>query len=971
PSHVLEDTAHLILELRINGRIVGETNLYPRAETTGIWDADQDLILCEADSEPILFVFSENNGEESQLLGPIQLLRRDVLAGRLEMPLTSTEDIVLKAKIETLSIGDLLIRQAHDEAKEEIEIENRFENALHQLRDFEGSGNLDILEQAISQFQFLVGMVHEVDPNLPVILQNLGICLGYRFKRLGNIEDLEGSIAQNEAAINFTPDSHLAKPNLLSNLGNSLMTRFQRLGNVDDITNAILRQQAAVELAPDDHPDKPGILSNLGNCLQTRFERFGNTADIDDAIARHGAAVSLTPDGDPKKPSRLNNLGNSLHLRFKRFGNIDDINSAIAQKKAAVNFTPIGHPDKPSRLNNLGASLTARFMRFKNVDDINSAITQQQATVDLSPDGHPTKPSRLQNLGNSLMVRFEHFKVINDIDRAIARQQASINLTPDGHPNKPSQLNSLGNAFLTRFIHYENVGDIGSAIEHLQAAVNLAPDDHPSKPGWLNNLGTHQHLARMGAIAQDAAAAAISLHQFDRAVEWLEQGRSIVWTQILQLRTPVDQLRDVDPRLANDLLRISRLLDSGTQDGEKLSSEEEGRRYRALAEKWEGIIKRVRELPDFEDFLRPPRFHRLLGAAKNGPVVVVNIAEERCDALALIDGIGEVMHIPLPDLTLEKATNLQVDLTSLLKSSNVRLRAVREPEFEHGHDGECKRILGELWNCLVKPVLDSLAYSAHPETLPRIWWCVTGPLAFLPIHAAGKYDEESTDGQIHDYVISSYSPTLTALLESLNTSADTPFKMLSVIEPSTGRWYIPNTKVELTHIQRHIKDRDHLVLEGPDATKERVIEAMRERCWLHLACHGSQNVKNPIKSGLKLRDGDLLLEEIIKLNLPRAEFAFLSACQTVSGDETLSEESVHIAGGMLLAGYRSVVATMWSIQDELAPVVADKFYAHLMKDGERPDSRMAAEALHESVQRLRRKPGISMVSWIPFVHLGI
>jgi CHAT domain-containing protein len=155
------------------------------------------------------------------------------------------------------------------------------------------------------------------------------------------------------------------------------------------------------------------------------------------------------------------------------------------------------------------------------------------------------------------------------------------------------------------------------------------------------------------------------------------------------------------------------------------------------------------------------------------------------------------------------------------------------------------------------------------------------------------------------------------------------------------------------------------------ATKRRVMRAMEDSNWVHLACHGVQNPKDPTKSALLLHDGHLTLEEIIKLELPQAEFAFLSACQTTTGDEKLSEEAAHIAGGMLLAGYRSVVATMWSIQDELAPEVADEFYAYIMKDDDRPNNAKAAEALHFSVQKLRQKRGLSFTDWIPFVHLGI
>jgi CHAT domain-containing protein len=260
----------------------------------------------------------------------------------------------------------------------------------------------------------------------------------------------------------------------------------------------------------------------------------------------------------------------------------------------------------------------------------------------------------------------------------------------------------------------------------------------------------------------------------------------------------------------------------------------------------------------------------------------------------------------------------------------------------------------------------------NPETLPRIWWCTTGPLTFLPIHAAGIYDTDTPGSQIGQYVISSYIPTLSTLLEAANPVEDSPFKLLSVIQPSApGVSSIPNTEEELERIQSHIGDRKHIVLEGPEGTKGMVTKAMKDSNWLHLACHGIQRPDQPTKSALILEDGHLTLEEIISLDLPKAEFAFLSACQTTTGDERLSEEAVHIAGGMLLAGYRGVVATMWSIKDELGPEVADEFYRHIMVGGERPDSSKAAEALHIAVQRIRKEPGVLLTDWIPFVHLGV
>lgn len=152
-------------------------------------------------------------------------------------------------------------------------------------------------------------------------------------------------------------------------------------------------------------------------------------------------------------------------------------------------------------------------------------------------------------------------------------------------------------------------------------------------------------------------------------------------------------------------------------------------------------------------------------------------------------------------------------------------------------------------------------------------------------------------------------------------------------------------------------------------TVKRVLEEMARCEWVHLACHGTQDLEHPTKSAFILTDGNLELEEIIKHPLPNAQFAFLSACQTATGDVKLAEEAVHLAAGMMLAGYRSVIATMWSIRDMDGPKVAEDVYSELLKDG-KADHTRAAYALHHAVQKLRVS-GAPFMAWMPFIHMGV
>jgi CHAT domain-containing protein len=132
----------------------------------------------------------------------------------------------------------------------------------------------------------------------------------------------------------------------------------------------------------------------------------------------------------------------------------------------------------------------------------------------------------------------------------------------------------------------------------------------------------------------------------------------------------------------------------------------------------------------------------------------------------------------------------------------------------------------------------------------------------------------------------------------------------------------------------------------------------------------------PTQSAFSLQSGTLTLAKLISKSFPYADFAFLSACQTAAGDKTLSEEAVHLAAGILAAGYRSVIATMWSIMDDDAPLVAGEVYSHLVR-GQHLDSTRAAYALHHAVRRLRDRleesgdgPS-SFASWVPFIHVGL
>ncbi|KAJ1300883.1 hypothetical protein OPQ81_002520 [Rhizoctonia solani] len=154
------------------------------------------------------------------------------------------------------------------------------------------------------------------------------------------------------------------------------------------------------------------------------------------------------------------------------------------------------------------------------------------------------------------------------------------------------------------------------------------------------------------------------------------------------------------------------------------------------------------------------------------------------------------------------------------------------------------------------------------------------------------------------------------------------------------------------------------------ATPVAVLDEMDQHDWVHLACHAHQEVKDSTKSGFFLHGGTLDLASISRRLFKNKGLAFLSACQTATGDEKLPDEAIHLASGMLMAGYPSVIATMWSVIDADAPFVADKVYGQLMKDGKLGNG-AAGKALHLAVAELRDKVGEQAFGrWVPYIHIG-
>jgi hypothetical protein len=293
----------------------------------------------------------------------------------------------------------------------------------------------------------------------------------------------------------------------------------------------------------------------------------------------------------------------------------------------------------------------------------------------------------------------------------------------------------------------------------------------------------------------------------EQAVEILEQGRALLWSQMRGLRTPMDQLRASEHgMLAERFVAISNELENiatsaqrshktkaanAPGSGERDSFRQMIKNVCRLEQEREEIIDQIRQLPGFQEFLKAVPFKTLRTAAAYGPVVMINHCAYGRDILIVLNDSAPVL-IPT-------AKNFYTR-TIALKQSLLETRAKYSLDSVSYKDA-LRDVLQELYELVGRPVIEELHNLGIPEQ-SRVWWCPTSVLCSLPLHAAGPVEsEDGAKRYFSDIYVSSYTPTLSALIEARKGIVDTPERpsLLIIGQPDLT---LPDVKGEIKVIQR-------------------------------------------------------------------------------------------------------------------------------------------------------------------------
>ena len=145
------------------------------------------------------------------------------------------------------------------------------------------------------------------------------------------------------------------------------------------------------------------------------------------------------------------------------------------------------------------------------------------------------------------------------------------------------------------------------------------------------------------------------------------------------------------------------------------------------------------------------------------------------------------------------------------------------------------------------------------------------------------------------------------------------------------------SKEEIRDVARSFSPLGADTLTGTAANERNLKQwPLKDYRIIHFACHGFLDESSPFRSALALSttnasgdDGFLQMREIYGLDL-NADLVVLSACQTAAGRLERSEGPMGLSRPFFFAGARSVIASLWPINDRSTVTFMHDFYAGLL-----------------------------------------
>ncbi len=506
---------------------------------------------------------------------------------------------------------------------------------------------------------------------------------------------------------------------------------------------------------------------------------------------------------------------------------------------------------------------------------------------------------------------------------------------------------------------YEGMGQVAQAIEHYQKAAEKTEQ-------MAAAITAEEHRTAFVADKLAPYEALVSLYAQDnpgKAFQWAEQAKSRALVDLLSAgirpkahfddkteHQRMERLQELRDELNWLYTRLTRGAAPG-EAGAPMAGPETMSKIKASEAEATSLWRDLQA--------RHPETLSLLRGTAPSTEEIQAILPEQAALIEYFIGRGQVTAFVLTKTSIRAFPDMArlPDLLPLLEALAFQYSKFQfGPVYIQRHEElllkGIQEVLAQLGKKLIEPFEKEISQADSLIIIPH------GPLHSLPFQAI-RVDQH--------YLVEKWAISYAPSAAVYKFCRDKAGAEKSQADP-TGKTLLAGVPDENTsHIEAEIRALEKLfsnaeILLGEQATFERFRAASEDCEIVHLAAHGLFRPQAPLLSSIKLADRWLAVQDIYELNL-KASLVTLSACETGLGHDAGGDDIVGLVRGFFHAGAKSLLVSLWMVDDEFMARLNTEFYTHWLEGD--PKARALQKA---QLNLLELKP--HPYYWAPLILVG-
>ncbi|KAE9378287.1 hypothetical protein N431DRAFT_328263 [Stipitochalara longipes BDJ] len=866
---------------------------------------------------------------------------------------------------------------------------------------FKAVGEPDTAREAIQLLIEAQKLIPEDSVAFSLALNDLGNAYNNLHVYENARQNLDNSIESYTRALTSFGKQLARRPDASSDIlmvyngmGSAMLQRYLSFGADVDIKAAVSYFQKTLAGIDSTHPKFAFRVSNISYAVGLEYNVSKNGTLLQEVDYQIQQALDGSNNLQSSLINSLKTQRGILWFQSFKSSNVEHhLSQAIRYFSEALALDGVTAIFQATAAMDLALALSDKAKFTNEIDGFDKAVESYNKAYSLAPSGDPLRWMIRSNQAGLAFYRHKLGSKGGTEDKfGLAALDMYSQLTKD--TNVPAGVR-LQAASTAAALTHNCLNDTRKALEYICQSLELLPQAvllYSSRPEQLRFIQTYHYVSSSATALTIAARESASV-----AIHRLESARAFLWDRLLNQISSVTELTREHPDLAetfnvlhNKMIRQSESL-SVRQNA--LTLPREGNRLERERDtaKYEDILRVIRSKPEFSDFLRlPSQASGLQLFAVEAPIVYINISEYRSDALVIT--FNDTYTIPL--FSSSKMEDFKAIGERMLWAKNT----LKKDEEQESALKEFKNVMKWVWETIARPILDGIDFSLYKKGRtgkPRVIWVSTGWMGVLPIHAAGDFLCSDSDASqmtsrcVHDLVVSTYTPSLKALKYARDRATTQQLKRVNLGDQRQGKaLLVAMTKTpgmsensDLPHALTEVEAVKHglentmacELLHHPNSTA--VKTQLKDANIVMFACHSQADQKDPSLSAILLQDclakpPRFSVRTILGSEMEDCELVYLSSCESSANKNlTLANEGINIAGGFHMVGVPHTISGMWQLEDKVSLEVAKEFFREVKNGDGSIGGERAAEALHVSVQRQRKK-AVEPMLWGAFIHTG-